>query len=105
MSALKFPALKKSQLMSVMPETSQCAMRPYVAMAAVGSVLYAWTAVLSDALSATGTQSILGYEVSCVLPVGTVPRRITQWPPPPVRTPPHASPAAMQAVLAAVMLP
>ena len=52
------------------------------------------------------TQSILGYEVSCVLPVGTVPRRISQWPAlPPVRTPPHASPAAMQAVLAAVMLP
>ena len=52
-----------------------------------------------------GTQSILGYEVSCVLPVGTVPRRISQCAPPPVRTPPHASPAAMQAVLAAVMLP
>ena len=52
-----------------------------------------------------GAQSILGYEVSCVLPIGTVPRRISQWPPPPVRTPPHASPAAMQAVLAAVMLP
>ena len=52
-----------------------------------------------------GVQSILGYEVSCVLPIGTVPRRISQWPPPLVRTPPHASPAAMQAVLAAVMLP
>ena len=52
-----------------------------------------------------GTQSILGYEVSCVLPIGTPPRRISQWTPPLVRTPPHASPAAMQAVLAAVMLP
>ena len=40
----------KSSLMSVMPETSQCAMRPYVAMAAVGSVLYAWTAVSREAL-------------------------------------------------------
>ena len=36
--------------MSVMAETSQSAMGPYVAMAAVGSVLYAWTAVCREAL-------------------------------------------------------
>ena len=36
--------------MSVMPETSQSAMGPYVAMAAVGSALYAWTAVFREAL-------------------------------------------------------
>ena len=36
--------------MSVMAETSQSAMGPYVAMAAVGLVLYAWTAVYREAL-------------------------------------------------------
>ena len=36
--------------MSVMAETSQSAMGPYVAMAAVGSVLYALTAVVREAL-------------------------------------------------------
>ena len=36
--------------MSVMAETSQLAMEPYVAMAAVGLVLYAWTAVFREAL-------------------------------------------------------
>jgi len=36
--------------MSVMAETSQSAIRPYVAMAAVGLVLYAWTAVCREAL-------------------------------------------------------
>ena len=36
--------------MSVMAETSQPAMGPYVAMAAVGSSLYAWTAVSREAL-------------------------------------------------------
>ena len=36
--------------MSVMAETSQLAMGPYVAMAAVGSALYAWTAVFREAL-------------------------------------------------------
>ena len=36
--------------MSVMAETSQLAIRPYVAMAAVGSVSYAWTAVRREAL-------------------------------------------------------
>ena len=36
--------------MSVMAETSQWAMGPYVAIAAVGSVLYAWTAVFREAL-------------------------------------------------------
>ena len=41
MSALKFGKSWKSSLMSVMAETSQSAMGPYVAIAAVGSVLYA----------------------------------------------------------------
>ena len=36
--------------MSVMAETSQLAMGPYVAMAAVGSALYARTAVCREAL-------------------------------------------------------
>ena len=36
--------------MSVMAETSQSAMGPYVAMAAVGLALYAWTAVCREAL-------------------------------------------------------
>ena len=36
--------------MSVMAETSQSAMGPYVAMAAAGSALYAWTAVCREAL-------------------------------------------------------
>ena len=35
-STLKFRKLQKRQLMSVMPETSQSATGPYVAMAAVG---------------------------------------------------------------------
>ena len=49
-SALKFCKLEKRSLMSVMAETSQSAMGPNVAMAAVGSVLYAWTAVSREAL-------------------------------------------------------
>ena len=36
--------------MSVMAETSHSAMGPYVAIAAVGSVLYAWTAISKEAL-------------------------------------------------------
>ena len=36
--------------MSVMAETSQSAMGPYVAIATVGLVLYAWTAVCREAL-------------------------------------------------------
>ena len=36
--------------MSVMPETSQSAVGPYVAMAAVGLALYAWTAVFRAAV-------------------------------------------------------
>ena len=36
--------------MSVTAETSQPAMGPYVAMAAVGLALYAWTAVCREAL-------------------------------------------------------
>ena len=35
--------------MSVTAETSQLAMGPYVAMAAVGLALYAWTAVFREA--------------------------------------------------------
>jgi hypothetical protein len=36
--------------MSVMAETSQSAIRPYVAVAVVGLSLYAWTAVCREAL-------------------------------------------------------
>ena len=36
--------------MSVMAETSQLAIGPYVAIAAVGLALYAWTAVCREAL-------------------------------------------------------
>ena len=36
--------------MSVMAETSQLAMGPYVAIALVGLALYAWTAVCREAL-------------------------------------------------------
>ena len=50
MSALKVNKKEKSQLMSVMAETSQSAMGPYVAMAAAGLVLYAWSAVCREAL-------------------------------------------------------
>ena len=50
MSALKFFKPLKRRLMSVMAETSHSAMGPYVAMAAVGSALYAWTAVCREAL-------------------------------------------------------
>ena len=50
MSASKFSKLKKSPLISVMAETSQLAMGPYSAVAAVGLVLYAWTAVFREAL-------------------------------------------------------
>ena len=38
-SVLKFVKKRKSSRMSVMSETSQLAMGPYVAMAAVGSAL------------------------------------------------------------------
>jgi hypothetical protein len=50
MSALKFVKPRKSSRMSVMAETSQSAMGPYVLLAAVGLALYAWTAVTSRAL-------------------------------------------------------
>ena len=50
MSALKFCMSLKSSLMSVMAETSQSAIGPYVAVAAVGLALYAWTAVIRAAL-------------------------------------------------------
>jgi len=49
-SALKLFKLWKSQLMSVMADTHQSAMGPYVAMAAAGSALYAWTAVFREAV-------------------------------------------------------
>ena len=51
MSALKFFRSLKSPLMSVTAETSQLAMGPYVAVAAVGSALNASTAVFREALS------------------------------------------------------
>ena len=50
MSALKFPKFKKSQFMSMIIETSQPAMEPYVSVAAPGLVLYACTAVCREAL-------------------------------------------------------
>ena len=50
MSALKLFMLKKSQLMSVMAETSQSVMGPYAAVAAVWLALNAWTAVCREAL-------------------------------------------------------
>ena len=50
MSASKFSKLRKGQLMSVMAETSQSAMGPYVAMAPAGFASKAWTAVSSSAL-------------------------------------------------------
>ena len=49
-SALKSFKSSKRLLMSVMAETSQSAMGPYVAMVAVGLVSYAWTAVRREAL-------------------------------------------------------
>ena len=50
MSALKFCKPLKRLRMSVMAETSQWAMGPYIAMASVGLVSYAWTAVCREAL-------------------------------------------------------
>ena len=50
MSALKFFMSLKSLFMSVISETHQSAMGPYSSMAAVGSALYAWTAVCREAL-------------------------------------------------------
>ena len=49
-SALKSVKSLKSPRMSVMPETSQSAMRPYVAVAAAGLALYARTAVFRAAV-------------------------------------------------------
>ena len=51
MSALKLFKSRKSWSMSVMAETHQSAMGPYVAVAAVGSALNASTAVFREALS------------------------------------------------------
>ena len=50
MSALKSFKSSKRELMSVTAETSQSAMGPYVAVAAVGLALNAWTAVSRAAL-------------------------------------------------------
>jgi hypothetical protein len=50
MSALKFFKPLKRELMSVMAETSQPAMGPHVAVAAVGLALNSWTAVCREAL-------------------------------------------------------
>jgi hypothetical protein len=50
MSALKFVKRLKRLLMSVMAETSQSAMGPHVAMAAVGLAMKFWTAVCKEAL-------------------------------------------------------
>ena len=49
-SAVKFFKPSKSLLIWVMAETSQSAMRPYVAVAAVGLALNAWTAVFKKAV-------------------------------------------------------
>ena len=50
MSSLIFFKFLKSSLMSVMPETSQPTMGPYVSVAAVGLALNSWTAVFRAAL-------------------------------------------------------
>ena len=50
MFALKSSKASKSPLMSETAETSQSAMGPYVAVAAAGSTLYAWTATLREAV-------------------------------------------------------
>ena len=50
MSALKFFKLKQRLLMSVMAETSQSAIGPHVAVAAVWLALNSWTAVCKEAL-------------------------------------------------------
>ena len=59
-SALKFVKPSKRELMSVMAETHQSAMRPYVAMAAAGSVLYAWTAVFREAVLVNVARQVPG---------------------------------------------
>jgi len=50
MSVLKFVKPLKRLPMSVIAETSQSAMGPYVAVAAVGLALNSWTAVCREAL-------------------------------------------------------
>jgi hypothetical protein len=50
MSALKFLNFWKSWVISVMDETSQSAMGPYLVVAAVGFASYARTAVCREAL-------------------------------------------------------
>ena len=51
MSSLKFSKFWKRYLMSVIAETSQSAMGPYVAVAVVSSLLNAVTAAFSEVLS------------------------------------------------------
>ena len=51
MSALNWSIPEKSSDMSVIAETSQSEMRPYVPVADAGLALYAWTAVVRLALS------------------------------------------------------
>ena len=46
--------------MSVMAETSQSAMRPYVAVAAVGFALYAWTAAFREAVVVNVARQVPG---------------------------------------------
>jgi uncharacterized membrane protein YgcG len=48
MSALKFVKSRKRFFMSVIPETSQSAMGPYVAVAAVGLALNSWAAICRE---------------------------------------------------------
>jgi hypothetical protein len=50
MSALNFVKPRKRELMSVMAETSQSAMGPHFAVAAVGLAMNSWTAVCREAL-------------------------------------------------------
>ena len=52
MSSLKVVKSLKSSLISEMPETSQLAMRPYVASAEAGFSSKAWTACLRESLLA-----------------------------------------------------
>ena len=60
MSALKSFKCFKRELMSVTAETSQSAMRPYSAVAAAGSVLYAWTAVFRAAVLVNVAEQVPG---------------------------------------------
>ena len=52
MSALNCPKPLKRSDMSVMAETSQLAMEPYVSVAAVALALYSWAAACRELFSA-----------------------------------------------------